>query len=258
MLAEASHRAGSLLRRVLPLFVLLAVTLGAGACSGDDDDDPSGPGGSIIGTWTAEDGTSVLYLEITETHIRTFLGSGGPCFVTQTFEILDQDGAVYTIEAEGNGIQFETEIRRSGDNLVIDDEETWEPSDVDVDELDICGPVELPACSALTELGFETGAESGDLDAGDPVDAFGAFYELHSIVIDGTMPDAVAVEMNSTDFDAYLVVFDDAGNAVAENDDRDLGTTDARVDLSLAAGCYIVMATSFAAGETGGYQISFD
>ena len=72
-----------------------------------------------------------------------------------------------------------------------------------------------------------------------------------------SLPDPVVVEMNSTGFDTYLFVYDDDENIVAENDDFDGTTTDARVDLSLADGCYIVMATSFFIGDTGSYQLWF-
>lgn len=242
-------RAAPVLRRATSLLAVLSV-LTVTAC-GDDDDGPSGPGGAITGTWEL-DGD---YMRITSTEIQFFTDAGN-CFVRADTEIVDRDGDVYTVEYEG--IQFEFEISRSGDNLTFSDgvqEVVFESSNVNVANLEICTAPELPACNTLPEIEFN-GTLISDLESSDPVDEFGAHYELFRIVIEAGQPDPVVIEMNA-EFDAYLYVYDASGNIVAENDDWELGTTDSRIDLSEPDGCYIVKASSFDAGETGTYELFF-
>ena len=58
-------------------------------------------------------------------------------------------------------------------------------------------------------------------------------------------PTAIDLRLNSTDFDAYLVVLDARGNLVAQDDDSG-GDTNARVQQTLPAGTYYVLAKPFA------------
>ena len=61
--------------------------------------------------------------------------------------------------------------------------------------------------------------------------------------------------MASEDLDAVLTLFDgETGEFMAENDDFD--GFDARITRTLAAGCYMVMATSFDFGEMGAYNLT--
>ena len=62
------------------------------------------------------------------------------------------------------------------------------------------------------------------------------------------------VVMRSTDFDAYLVLTDDQGNLVTEDDDSG-GNMDARIIWPLQPGSYLLWATSFGEEETGGFRI---
>ncbi|MGM0516084.1 MAG: PPC domain-containing protein [Pseudomonadota bacterium] len=64
------------------------------------------------------------------------------------------------------------------------------------------------------------------------------------------------LELQSTAFDAYLVLEDDSGNVVAENDDFADYTTDARIARELATGTYRAIATSYAPQESGEYTLS--
>lgn len=246
------HMSTALLRRATRVVAVVCV-LALVACGDDDDDGPAGPGDGIVGTWQST--ASEEYLRITADEIHLFIGAGA-CFLASEAEIVARDGDLYTLDF--GGIQIEVEIRRSGDNLILsdgEDESVYEPSSVDVDELEICTTPELPACSTLPELGFGT-SEIGDLEETDPTDEFGAHFDLYRIEIDGTLPDPVVIEMNSTEFDTYLYVFDEAGNIVGENDDWESGT-DSRIDLSQPDGCYIVKASSFDFGVTGGYEVFF-
>ena len=252
MFADALQDAGSLLRRILPLFVVAAVGLGAAACG---DDDPSDEGGSIEGMWTfTGDDDARYYLYITSEMVTSYSATGtGECVIETEFEIVDVDGDTYTL-AHGE-LEQELELRRSGDDLLVDGLE-WESSNVDPDDLELCEPFELPACSTLPEVEFGSSVV-GDLETSDPLDPFGAYYDGYRIEVTSGMPDPVVVELNSGAFDAYLSVYDEAGNEIAFNDDWDATGTDSRIDLSVEPGCYIVMATSWNTGETGQYELLF-
>lgn len=251
MLVEVSHRAGSLLRRILSLCLIVVVAAGATACG---DDDPSGPGESIRGTWVLDTGGEPLYFEITSTTITVYEDIG-PCVITEEYEIIDQDGDVYTLRHIESGFEEEVEIRRDDDTLFFDDD-PLEQSNVDVDDFEVCSVPEAPSCASVPEIQFGF-SELGDLEAGDPVDDIGAFYDWYSIVIDDTQPDPAVLAVDSEDFDTYLIVYDEAGNEIARNDDYDDMSTNARLDLSEPDGCYLVLVTSYGAGETGAYEVLF-
>lgn len=81
----------------------------------------------------------------------------------------------------------------------------------------------------------------------------GSYYNLPTF--SGTAGQSIVIEMRSRDFDTYLILFDEQGNRIAENDD-DGTTTDAEISLTLpATGSYVVVANSYAAGETGTYTL---
>jgi hypothetical protein len=68
-------------------------------------------------------------------------------------------------------------------------------------------------------------------------------------------PTPVRIDLTSEEFDAYLLVTDDAGNVVAEDDDGGDGFN-SRIVATLPAGTYTVWANTFGPGETGPYQLS--
>lgn len=66
----------------------------------------------------------------------------------------------------------------------------------------------------------------------------------------------IDLRLNSSDFDAYLVVVDAKGNLVAQDDDSG-GGTNARIQQKLAAGQYFVYAKPFANYySVGGYTVA--
>jgi len=68
-------------------------------------------------------------------------------------------------------------------------------------------------------------------------------------------PTEVVLELQSPAFDAYLVLEDQAGHVMTENDDFAEHTTDARITWNLDAGTYRAVATSYAPGESGEYKL---
>lgn len=84
-------------------------------------------------------------------------------------------------------------------------------------------------------------------------DSFVDYYEL-------TVSSArdVTISLSSTQFDAVLIIFERTSAGVIDLDDDSGGGllgTDSRIDVTLPAGTYVIAATSFDAGETGGYQL---
>jgi hypothetical protein len=67
---------------------------------------------------------------------------------------------------------------------------------------------------------------------------------------------ALTFTMSSTAVDSWLEMYDAAGNLVAFNDDASSGTPNSALRVFAPAGGYFLAATSFAAGETGAYQLS--
>lgn len=236
------------MRRMYAALVLAFAVL-LGACGDDDPSDPAG--GDIVGTWELIDGADTTYIVITSSSVATFVDFGA-CFLGAEFDIVDSDDDVYELEHE-SGETIEVELRRSGDVLLVDGVE-FEESDFDTDDLDVCEPITLPDCSTLPELADGDTVDS-ELDASDPVDLFDSHYELYRIQLEGAT--TVRIDMESTEFDSYLVLYDETGE-IAFNDDRDETTLDARLQEALQAGCYIVMATSFEAGEIGAYALSLN
>jgi hypothetical protein len=68
--------------------------------------------------------------------------------------------------------------------------------------------------------------------------------------------DTVTIDLQSSDFDAYLVLEDNHGRVIAENDDAAPGTTDAQIRLRLDAGAYRVGVTSYEPHGTGQFSLA--
>lgn len=67
----------------------------------------------------------------------------------------------------------------------------------------------------------------------------------------------VDLYLESFDFDAYLMLFDEFDTLIAENDDGGTGS-DAWITAKLPPGRYYIAATSFDSGETGRYKLYVD
>lgn len=83
----------------------------------------------------------------------------------------------------------------------------------------------------------------------DDTESFVDYYEL--VVTETRWVD---LYLESFDFDAYLMVFDEWDELVTEDDDGG-DSSDAWLTVKLPAGRYYIAATSFDAGERGAYTL---
>lgn len=129
-------------------------------------------------------------------------------------------------------------------------------------------PAEVLGCASRGDLalgGITEGTLADSdctLDAGRYTNYTGGEY-VDAFVLSVASATALRLDLestasDSTAFDAYLIVTDDEGDAIASNDDVVPGgaDTDSRVEITLAVGTYFVLATSFFPGETGPYALT--
>jgi len=95
---------------------------------------------------------------------------------------------------------------------------------------------------------------SGRLESGDNTLDSGEYSDIFTF--DGQAGQTISVELASSEFDTYIgLVF--PSDELLENDDHEGSTSRSRIDLTLQeSGRYSVIATSYASGETGSYQVS--
>ena len=95
----------------------------------------------------------------------------------------------------------------------------------------------------------------GALDADDCLSPGGAYQESWELVLANDT--TARIDLESDAFDAYLVLKDSVGNILADDDDGGDGLN-SRIDRTLTAGTYEIVVSSFAAGQTGTYQLAVD
>jgi hypothetical protein len=95
--------------------------------------------------------------------------------------------------------------------------------------------------------------ETGRLGGGDRVMRTGEYYDEHSF--QGTRGESVTIDLRSSDFDPFLIV-EGPGNVRHENDDYEDDVHRSLVSFELpATGTYRITVTSYAARETGAYDL---
>jgi CHAT domain-containing protein/Tfp pilus assembly protein PilF len=95
----------------------------------------------------------------------------------------------------------------------------------------------------------------GDLSPGDSTLDDGSFYDLHTF--QGQAGQAITITLESPDFDTYLILINDQGEAIAQNDDISSSNYNSSLTLILPGdGGYGVVANSYAAGSTGRYTLT--
>lgn len=114
------------------------------------------------------------------------------------------------------------------------------------------GPAAEPAEQTALAIGDRV---NGRLGAGDRQLRSGEY--LNSYSLRGRRGDRVDLTLTSREFDPYLMISGPAGFSAENDDDAASGATDSRLSVTLPEdGVYEVVATSYAAGETGAYVLS--
>lgn len=118
--------------------------------------------------------------------------------------------------------------------------------------LQLGDPDQAPTASARSGALAFGAPISGRLRRNDSALGSGEFYD--SYTFQGSAGDGVTIEMTSTQVDTYLILTGPNGFQV-DNDDGGDGTN-SRLEAALPAdGEYSVLATTYAPGETGGYEV---
>jgi hypothetical protein len=117
--------------------------------------------------------------------------------------------------------------------------------------------VGAPAPAAVARRDVETiefgGTTSGALESSDGRLEDGEYRDLY--VFNGSAGETVRIDMNSSAFDPYLGLISPSGETV-ENDDHEGSTSHSRIQMALEeSGRYRVVATSYAADNTGQYTL---
>jgi Bacterial pre-peptidase C-terminal domain len=123
------------------------------------------------------------------------------------------------------------------------------------------GPPQNPACDNRVTMDPNSHT-AGVLESGDctmatllPGSGDNSFVDLYRV----TLPSAgtLTVAMNSgSSFDAFLFLVSDDLQTLINLDDDSGGAPNARIQMPIGAGTYVVLANSFAPGESGPYGLT--
>jgi hypothetical protein len=109
-------------------------------------------------------------------------------------------------------------------------------------------------CSLSTTAAITPGQTvNGQLNASDCTLPDGTFADGYRLVLPAGA--IVQIAMNSSQFDAYLLLTRE-DLAIIDEDDDSGGGSNAFIFRPLAAGTYVIWANSYAPGETGAYQLT--
>lgn len=238
-------------RRCRRLVLALALGLVAAAC-----DSPTRETDDVVGTWTAtgEDGAQA-YLRITETTIEVFRQDIiADCVERATYDIIDIDGAVFRIGGQVD--TFTIGLRRMDEELEVVAFEVavrYTRTSVDPSTLPECSPPNPGVPCTEPPLVLPGSTIERTLTPADPLNPDGSRYDLYRLELETALD--LEIEMSSTELDSRLFVFDADGAVFARNDDASNRTLHAIIKSAFGPGCYVVMATSVAAGEIGDYTL---
>ncbi|NEO52816.1 MAG: tetratricopeptide repeat protein [Okeania sp. SIO3B5] len=83
----------------------------------------------------------------------------------------------------------------------------------------------------------------------------GSYFQQHTFA--GRAGEAITIELSSSEFDAYLVLFDPNSKGIAKNDDGGEGSN-AKITITLpTTGTYTVIVNTYEKGEQGSYKLSW-
>jgi hypothetical protein len=117
-----------------------------------------------------------------------------------------------------------------------------------------------PACSNFVSIDPNS-TTAGVLQSGDctmatliPGSGDSSFVDLHRV----TLPSSgtLTVALDSASFDAFLFLVSEDLQTLISLDDDSGGPPNARIQMPIGAGTYVVLANSFNPGETGPYTLT--
>ncbi|MDY6936101.1 MAG: tetratricopeptide repeat protein [Cyanobacteriota bacterium] len=112
-----------------------------------------------------------------------------------------------------------------------------------------------PASVEVVARGLEESSVEGRLDENSATLNDNSYYNLHRF--EGEAGEQITIELTSSEFDAYFLVFDPEGQKIAEDDDGG-NETNARTILTLpVSGTYTIIANTYESGESGRYRLSW-
>jgi hypothetical protein len=185
----------------------------------------------------------MLHVALSSADFDAYLVVAGP----------DQDRAEND-DADGTDSALEMELAEQGTyEVMVTSYEVGEAGNYELTiELDAGAP---PALRDLDVRQLMLGERAaGRLDAGDGQLDDGEYRDVY--VFEGVAGQNVMVDMSSRDFDTWVGIIPPTGEAI-ENDDFDGRTDLSRIKWTLPeTGRYRVVATSYAAGAVGAYELT--
>ncbi|MDY6937441.1 MAG: hypothetical protein SWY16_07225 [Cyanobacteriota bacterium] len=98
--------------------------------------------------------------------------------------------------------------------------------------------------------------EEGKLEEGDPTfESDGSLYDAYTFV--GRAGQSISIDLQSEEFDTYLLLVDAQGNKVGENDDTAEGNTNSKLDIVLESNSiYTIVVNGFDSQHKGAYTLT--
>ena len=195
--------------------------------------------------------------------------SPGPAVTT-----IDVTPPADTIEV-GQTVSLQAEVRDRSGGIMVGQSVTWSSQEESVAAVSTSGvvtgvapggPVTITASSSGVSGSSEVlvrsdctdsesiplnASRSGQLSSTDCQLDDGSFVDLWTLELSSAA--RVRITMSSTDVDAYLGLASVISGEILAADDDSAGGTNARIEIDLAAGQYLILANSFDADETGTY-----
>jgi hypothetical protein len=115
-------------------------------------------------------------------------------------------------------------------------------------------PITEAACTMGNALGMSCGQmRSGTLSSSDCTLSDGSYADIYSF--QGTAGQRITIHLDSSAFDAYLVLWDPSGAKVDEDDDGGPGLDSLLTYTLPSTGTWYIGANSLSAGTTGSYTL---
>lgn len=244
--------------RGLWLAAVLAGLLVAG-CDESGTDVQSGP---ITGVWVAQLAGGNLYLDITDDSLVYYTeATAEDCADRYAYTLESLGGNRYRLTSTVNAATLESTITATSNEL------TWNTGGgaavfqraegVDPSTIHVCaGGGDDPAlvCAELPVLPLAQDV-ADSLTQADALER-DRYYDVYGFQPVEQM--TATISLTSSEFDAYLYVYEADGTLLAENDDVSADTVNARLTLELVPVCYRIEVTTFDTGVTGDYTLRIE